>query len=117
MNLTKLDKIVKWVAYGIEAAMVITIVALSIAVGAKNRTIKAYRQQLKAQTEEYAGIQAYADSLAKLECVSVANTIVVNQKGLVNTTAANQISRTVATYTREEIISALDSLRRVNNDR
>lgn len=110
MNISKFDKIVKCVAYGVLAAMVVTIIALSIAVGAKNRTIKAYRQQAKAKTEEYAGLQAYADSLAKLECVTVNNTVVINQKGLINTTQANQISKTVATYTREEVLHALDSI-------
>ena len=117
MNVTKLDKIIKWIAYGIETAMVITIIALGIAVGVKNKAIKGYKQQLKGQTEEYAGLQAYADSLAKLECVTVNNTVVIQQKGLVNTTQANLISKTVATYTREELVSALDSLNRINNEK
>ena len=42
--------------------------------------------------------------------MTVNNTVVINQKGLVNTTQANQISKTVATYTREEVLHALDSI-------
>lgn len=110
MDSLKVYKIANWIAYGIIAAFIVVFIILCISVGAKNKTIKGYKQQLKAQTEEYADIQAYADSLAKLECVTISNTIVVNQRGLINTTAANNISKTVATYTREELLNALDSL-------
>lgn len=110
----KIYKIANWIAYGIIAAFVVVFIILCISVGAKNKTIKAYKGQIKAQTEEYAGLQAYADSLAKLECVTVNNTVVINQRGLVNTTQANQISKTVATYTREEVLHALDSINKAN---
>ena len=114
MDNVKIYRIANWIAYGLLAAFIVVFIALCITVGAKNKTIKSYKQQLKSNTEAYADVQAYADSLAKLECVTVNNTIVINQKGLVNTTAANNISKTVATYTREELLHALDSLNKSN---
>ena len=44
-------------------------------------------------------------------------TEVVNQKGIVNTTQANLISKTVATYTRDEVLNAIDSLNKAKTHR
>ena len=108
MNIT--NNTIRWIRIAIEGAFLAVFVILCIAVAAKNRAIKQQKAALKGDIETIADIQAYADSLAKLECVTVNNTVVINQKGLVNTTQANQISKTVATYTREEVLHALDSI-------
>lgn len=110
MDYMKMNKWAKWIAYGIMTAFVIVFIALSIAVASKNKTIKSLKAKEYDQTEYVANLRSYADSLARLECVTVNNTVVINQKGIVNTTQANQISKTVATYTREEVLHALDSL-------
>lgn len=115
MDYLKTNKWAKRVAYGIMAAFVIVFIVLCCVVGAKNKTIRKYKEAQKAQIEYAQKVNAYADSLARLECVTVNNTVVINQKGIVNTTQANQISKTVATYTREEVLNALDSLQRINN--
>jgi uncharacterized membrane protein YcjF (UPF0283 family) len=106
----------KWVAYGIIAAAVITIAALSIAVGVKNKTIKRLNNRIDWQAEEVAYWMGERDSLAKLDCITVTANIIINQKGLVNLNQATQISKTVATYTREEALLAIDSLRKLNDD-
>ena len=116
LDILKVRKVAKGIAYGILIAFVAVFITLCIAVGAKNKKLKEYKKGAAYQTELIAKANAKADSLAKLECVSISNTIVINQKGLVNTTQANQISKTVATYTRQEILEALDSLRTANNE-
>lgn len=110
MDLQKINDIAKWVARVIWVAFVAVAVILCVAVGQKNKTIQKLKAECATQSEYAYMANARADSLARLECVTVNNTIVINQKGVVNTTQANQISRTVATYTREEILQAIDSL-------
>lgn len=107
-------KLIKWVSIAIETALIVTFILLCVAVGVKNKKLKQYKEGVAYQTELIASANARADSLAKLECVTITNTIVVNQKGLVNTTAANQIAKTVASYSREEILEAIDSLNKTN---
>lgn len=110
-----MNKWVKCVIYGFVGAFVGVFILLCIAINAKNKTIRTLKAKQYDQTEYVANLHSYADSLAKLECVTVNNTVVINQKGIVNTTQANQISKTVASYTREEVLHALDSLNKVNN--
>lgn len=105
-----MNKWAKGIAYGFVGAFIGVFILLCISVAAKNKTIKTLKAKEYDQTEYVANLRSYADSLAKLECVTVNNTVVINQKGIINTTQANQISKTVATYTREEVLHALDSL-------
>lgn len=108
------SKWIKSAMYALVGAFLGVFILLCIAVNAKNKTIKRLKANQMDQTELVLRANARADSLAKLECVTVNNTVVINQKGLVNVQQANQISKTVATYTREEVLHALDSLNKVN---
>lgn len=117
MNLTKFDKIVKWTAYSIEAAMVITIIALSIAVGAKNHKIKEYKAAMKYQSGIVDSLNRTVNDLWGQECIRVETSCIINNKGLVNVSQTNQISKTIATYTRGEVLMALDSLQSINNEK
>lgn len=108
-----ITKKIKIIFTCVAAVFIIVFGILCITINAKNNKIKELKKGAVDQTELVLKAQARADSLAKLECVTISNTIVVNQKGLINTTAATQISKTVATYTREEILDAIDSLNKV----
>lgn len=105
-----MNKWVNGVIYGFVGAFVGVFILLCIAVNAKNKTIRTLKAKQYDQTEYVANLRSYADSLAKLECVTINTTIVMNNKGLVNVNQTNQISRTVAEYTRGEVIAALDSI-------
>lgn len=117
MNVTKFEKIIKWIAYGIEAAMVITIIALSIAVGHKNKVIKQYKDAMNYQSEIVDSLNRTVKDLWSMDCIRVETSCIINNKGLVNVSQTNQISKTIATYTRGECLMALDSLQRVNNEK
>ena len=110
MDYLKMNKWAKWIAYGIMTAFVVVFIALCIAVGVKNKTIKSLKAKEYDQTEYVANLRSYADSLAKLNCITVTANVIVNQKGLVNMQQATQISKSVATATREEVLHALDTL-------
>ena len=117
MESTKLINVTKWIARAIWVAFVIAAVAICVGVSQKNKTIKRLKQERQTQTEMIMRETARADSLAKLERITVNSTIVVNQKGIVNTTQANLISKTVATYTRDEVLNAIDSLNKAKTHR
>lgn len=115
MTMTIKSKWIKSAIYALVGTFLGVFILLCIAVSAKNKVIKTLKANQMDQTELVLKANARADSLAKLECVTVNTTIVMNNKGLVNVNQTNQISRTVAEYTRGEVLLALDSLNKVNN--
>ena len=115
MNYDKIYKWAKGIAYGLLCAFVAVFIILAVAVSSKNKTIRTLKANQIDQTELVIRANARADSLAKLECVTVNTTIVMNNKGLVNVNQTNQISRTVAEYTRGEVLLAIDSMNKANN--
>ena len=111
----KAAKAVKWTAYCIEAAFLIVFILLCVAVSSKNKTIKAQKNTIKAQIETIDSLKAKCDQLWGMDCITVNTICNIQQKGLVNTTASTQISKTVAEYTRGELVTALDSISKANN--
>lgn len=109
-------KIVKWIRIGIEAAFVIVFIALSIAVGSKNRKINTLKKDLRSQTETVDSLKNRCDRLGEVDCITVETSCIINNKGLVNVAQTNQISKTVATYTKDEVLSAWDSLQVMKNN-
>ena len=108
------NNIIKWIAYGIEAAFLIVFIVLCVAVSAKNKTIKAQKAELKAQIETIDSLKLKCDQLWGMDCVSISVICNMQQKGLINTAASTQISKSIAEYTRGELLTAIDSLNKVN---
>lgn len=101
---------IKWIRIGIEGAFLLTFILLCVAVGVKNKTIKRQKATIKAQTETVDSLQNRCDRLGAVDCITVETSCIINNKGLVNVAQTNQISKTVATYTRDEVLAAMDSL-------
>ena len=108
------ENVIRWIRIAIEGAFLLVFIALAVTVAVKNKTIKKLKSNYTDQTELVLKANARADSLAKLNCISVTSNVIVNQKGLVNLQQATQISKSVATATREEVLLALDSLNNMN---
>lgn len=104
-----LDKKIKIIAYCIEAAIIITLIALAIATGAKNRTIKAQKSEIANLQEQVDSLQNQCKQLGAMDAITVNATFNVNNKNIfsVNTTQANQVLKTYATLTRQEILDSL----------
>ena len=117
MNLTKFDKAVKWIRIGIEAAFIAVFVILCVAVGAKNHKIKQYREALKYQCEISDSLNQTVKDLWSMPAISVDVACNIQQKGLVNLQQTTQIARSVSEMTRGEVLMAMDSLQRVNNQK
>ena len=111
----KIKKIAKWITIGIEAAFIIVFVALCITVAKKNSTIKQYKEALKYQCEVTDSLNKTVNDLWGQECIRVDVICNVQQKGVVNFQQSTQVAKSVATYTRGEVLMAMDSLNRANN--
>lgn len=103
---------VKWTALAIEAAFFIVFILLCVAIAAKNNTIKRYKQTLTEQTATIDSLQGLCKVYGAMGAIEVNTTFVINNKNImsVNTTAVNNISRTYAIMTKEEILHAMDSV-------
>ena len=108
----KAAKAVKWTAYAIEAAFLIVFILLCVAVSSKNKTIKRYKQTVTEQQTTIDSLQDLCTVYGAMGAIEVNTTFVVNNKNVlsVNTTAVNNISRTYAIITKEEVLRAMDSV-------
>lgn len=104
-----LDKKIKIIAYCIEAAIIIILIALAVAVGAKNRTIKAQKSEITNLQEQVDSLKKDVRTLGAMDAITVNATFNVNNKNIfsVNTTQANQVMKTYAELTRKEILDSV----------
>lgn len=113
------NKIVKWIAYGIEAALVITIIALSIAVSVKNKQIKSLKEQINKEWAMTDSLQDRCTRLGQMEGISVSTTFVINNKNILSlsSNAVSNVTRNYAVMTKDEVLNALDSLNNRRNNK
>ena len=104
-----IPKYIKIIAYCVEATIIITLIALAIATGAKNRTIKAQKVEIANLQCQVDSLQNQCKQLGAMDAITVNATFNVNNKNIfsVNTTQANQVLKTYATLTRQEILDSL----------
>lgn len=104
-----ITKTIKIIAISVEVALVATLIALCIAVGVKNRTIKTQKVEIANLQEQVDSLSLYSKQLAAMDAITVNCTFNVNNKNIfsVNTTQANQIAKTFAEMTRQEVLDSL----------
>lgn len=110
----KAFKAVKYIAYTLEAAFLVVFVILCVALNSKNRTIREQKAELKAFTEQVDSLNGVVGKLWGMDCITVNVIANLQQKGVVNLNQSTQISKSVAEYTRGEILMALDSVTKAN---
>lgn len=115
MNIT--DNTIRWIRIAIEGAFIVTFAALAIAVGVKNRTIKKLKEEVRTESSIADSLQARCERYGQMEGISVSTTFVINNKNImsVNTNAVSNVTRNYAVMTKEEVLKAIDSLQRTNN--
>lgn len=113
------NNILKWIRLGIEAALILVIVSLSIAVGVKNKSIRVLKEQVRTECAYADSIQKKCDQYAGMDGISVSTTFVINNKNIMSLTsnAVSNVTRNYAVMTKQEVLNALDSLQRVNNEK
>lgn len=107
---SNISKAAVWIARGVMITGLVAFIMLAVAVGKQNKKIKEYRQIITEQAETITDQTNTINRLWGEECVTVNVTCNITQKGLVTINQANQISKSVATYTRGQMLMAIDSL-------
>lgn len=107
MNMT--PKTIKIIAYCIEAAIIITLIALAVATGAKNRTIKAQKSEIANLQEQVDSLSKYNKQLAAINGINVEVTFQLTQKNVLSFSANNcqNIAKEVAQMTRGELLDSI----------
>lgn len=106
---------IKLIIYGITTVIIIALTIACIGLGIKSSNVRTYKDTIKAQTAQIDSLKRKCDELGNMDCITVHTTFEINNKNIlsVNTTQANNISRTYATYTKNEVLAALDSLDKI----
>jgi len=106
------QKVIKFIAYAIQIALIVTIITLSCVISNKNVKYKEAKSQVKALTEQVDSLSRINKALGAEVCYSVNCTINLTSKNImgVNTINSNNIAKTVATTTRQELLALRDSL-------
>lgn len=104
-----MTKTIKIIAYCIEAAIIVTLIALAIATGAKNRTIKAQKSEIANLQEQVDSLSKYNKQLAGINGINVEVTFQFTQKNVLSFSANNcqNIAKEVAQMTRGEILDSI----------
>ena len=104
-----ITKKIKIAAYIVEAAILAVLIALAIAVGAKNRTIKEQRTEIANLQEQVDSLSKYNKQLAGINGINVEVTFQFTQKNVLSFSANNcqNIAKEVAQMTRGEILDSL----------
>lgn len=106
---------IKLIIYTITTVIIIALTIACVALGIKSSKVNMYRDTIKEQTAQIDSLQRKCEELGNMDCITVNTTFEINNKNIlsVNTTQANNISRTYATYTKNEVLAALDSLDKI----
>ena len=111
---TTISKAAVWIARGVMITGLVAFIMLAVAVAKQNKKIKEYRQIITEQAETITDQTSTISRLWGEECVTVNVTCNITQKGLVTINQANQISKSVATYTRGQMLMAIDSIHKAD---
>lgn len=111
--------VVKWIRIGIEAAFIIVFAILCVTVSVKNKTIKNLKQQVRTECLYADSLQARCERYGQMDGISVSTTFVINNKNIMSLTsnAVSNVTRNYAVMTKEEVLNALDSLQKINNEK
>lgn len=107
---------IKLIIYTITTVIIIALTIACIGLGIKSSNVRKYKDTIKAQTAQIDSLQRKCDELGNMECLTVNTTFQIHTKNIlsVNTTQANNISKTYSTLTKYEVLNAWDSLNNLN---
>ena len=106
---TKAQKVIKWIAYGIEILMIVLLISFGCALSSKSKALKAEQIRVKALTEQVDSLQRYATALGAENVLTVNVSFELNQKNVLSfaQTNAQNIAKEISTMTRKELYDSL----------
>lgn len=105
--------ILKAVRYGVEALLIVLVITFGALTANKSKTVRVQDAKIKALVEQADSLNRVNRSLGAESCYTVNCTINLTSKNVlgVNTINSNNIARTVATVTRQELLNYTDSVK------
>lgn len=114
MLTTKAQQIIKWVSYGIQILLIALVITFGAMTSNRGKTIKQDQIRIKALTEQCDSLRRVNTALGAESCYTVNCIINLTSKNVlgVNTINSNNIAKTVATVTRQELLDINDSIQK-----
>lgn len=108
----KAQQIIKWVSYGIQVLLIALVITFGAMTANRGKVIKQQEQKVEALTCQVDSLNRVNRALGAESCYTVNCTINLTSKNVlgVNTINSNNIARTVATVTRQELLNYTDSV-------
>lgn len=105
-------KITRWLSYSLLGLIVAIFITMCIVTGYCNNRYRALAREYNAVIEQRDSIRRECSRLGSLDCITVNMSLTINNKNALGVTInqGTQISRTMAKYTRDEVLTAMDSL-------
>lgn len=112
----KAAKVIKWIAYIIQVAMITAIIWLSVVCGNQAKTIKKQEVQVKQLTEHVEYLKEENKALGAEDCITVTCNFNLTQKNILSFTQQNMqnIAKDITTMTRKEIYDSLYAARKIH---
>lgn len=110
----KAQKVIKWIAGGIEVLLIALLITFGAMTANRGKVIKQQEQKVKALTCQVDSINRVNRALGAESCYTVNCIINLTSKNVlgVNTINSNNIAKTVATVTRQELLDIKDSIQK-----
>ena len=114
MLTTKAQAIIKAVSYAIQVLLIVLVITFGCISGNRGKTIRTQNAQIKSLTEQVDSLNRVNHALGAESCYTVNCIINLTSKNVlgVNTINSNNIAKTVATVTRQELLDINDSIQK-----
>ena len=112
----KATKVIKWIAYIIQVAMISAIIGLSVVCGHQAKAIKKQEVQVKQLTEHVEYLKEENKALGAEDCLTVTCNFNLTQKNILSFTQQNlqNIAKNISTMTRKEIYDSVYAVRKIH---
>lgn len=118
MLTTRAQQIIKWISYGLQVILIALVITFGAMTSNRGKTIRTQNTQIKSLTEQVDSLNRVNRALGAETCYTVNCTIHLTSKNImgVNTINSNNIAKTVATVTRQELLNINDSLQNAKTE-
>lgn len=111
-------KLVKWISYIFQILLIIAVIVLGTMNTKKRVAIKQKNTQIEILVNEKDSLQKLCKSLGNQDCITINCSVNIKAPNILGqqNLHADAVAKTVATITRQEMLSTLDSLNSANMD-
>lgn len=110
--------IIKWISYGLQVILIALVITFGAMTSNRGKTIRNQQEKIVYLTEQVDSLNRVNRALGAETCYTVNCTIHLTSKNImgVNTINSNNIAKTVATVTRQELLNINDSLQNAKTE-